>query len=334
MVCSIVFITVYAATSIPGCSNGGNANVVSVNNQFITIGSSLELSCNVSGISQHDIDLYHIANHTAHNVTNKRTDNSVIAEFGSVTRHDNFGWYCCCQGNCYNGSIGSVFVFVGERPKNDVNMECSKRSDNTIFCTWTSDDDCILWRVFYLSKSTNKPMECTNDSTSCDNCPSSMCYIRSATTGASLCRQCTIPLQEDVEVNEYLSFQFHGENLWGNTQFNKSIMIEETRGPLAGPELDNNCYIVKKHSVLIYFKKIKWSIARGIITGYRVILHTTNKTTTFDYSADSLTVDIPVVVDTDDIDVEIYSRNEKGLSIKPSYLHVAKPVLNLCKCKC
>ena len=92
---------------------GGNPNLVSVNNQFVTIGSPLELSCNVSGIAQHDIDMYHIANHTAHNVTNKRTDKSVIAEFGSVTRHDNFGWYCCCQGNCYNGSIGSVLVFVG-----------------------------------------------------------------------------------------------------------------------------------------------------------------------------------------------------------------------------
>lgn len=25
-------------------------------------------------------------------------------------------------------------------------------------------------------------------------------------------------------------------------------------GPLAGPDLDKNCYIVKKHSVLVYFK--------------------------------------------------------------------------------
>jgi len=43
-------------------------------------------------------------------------------------------------------------LFSSERPKNDVNMECLITSDNTIFCTWTSDDDCILWRVFYLSK--------------------------------------------------------------------------------------------------------------------------------------------------------------------------------------
>jgi hypothetical protein len=56
--------------------------------------------------------------------------------------------------------------------------------------------------------------------------------MRSATTGASLCRQCTIPLQEDVEVNEYFALQFHGENLWGNTQFNKSIMVEEKIGEL------------------------------------------------------------------------------------------------------
>jgi hypothetical protein len=75
-------------------------------------------------------------------------------------------------------------------------------------------------------------------------------------------------------------------------------------------------------------------MARGVITGYRVILNTTSNKATFDYSADSLTVDIPVDIDTDDIDVEIYSRNEKGLSLKPSYLHVAKLVLNLCKCKC
>ena len=75
-------------------------------------------------------------------------------------------------------------------------------------------------------------MECNTDSTSCENCSSSVCYMRSATTGASLCRQCTIPLQEDVEVNEYFALQFHGENLWGNTQFNKSIMVEEKIGEL------------------------------------------------------------------------------------------------------
>jgi hypothetical protein len=51
-------------------------------------------------------------------------------------------------------------------------------------------------------------------------------------SSASLCRQCTIPLQEDVEVNEYFALQFHGENLWGNTQFNKSIMVEEKIGEL------------------------------------------------------------------------------------------------------
>lgn len=75
-------------------------------------------------------------------------------------------------------------------------------------------------------------------------------------------------------------------------------------------------------------------MARGVITGYRVILNTTSNKTVFDYSADSLTVEIPVDIDTEDIDVEIYSRNEKGLSIKPSYLHIIKPMLNLRKYKC
>jgi hypothetical protein len=50
---------------------GGNPNLVSVNNQFVTIGSPLELSCNVSGIAQHDIDMYHIANHTAKKTFNE-----------------------------------------------------------------------------------------------------------------------------------------------------------------------------------------------------------------------------------------------------------------------
>ncbi|CAC5398888.1 unnamed protein product [Mytilus coruscus] len=226
MICPFL---VLAATFIPACRYANSPNHVTVNDQFISTESLFKVTCNTTGFdSAMNYDLFRISNRTAFNVTSIRSESLLSAEVNSLIGKNTLEWYCCCPGNCRDLSknLGSIPVFVGEKPRDMITVECILKSDSTLHCNWSSNDDCIQWRVKYSSTSVHGI--CVSDSDTCNqqDCRSSICYLRSDSENMSLCRQCVIQLTE-ITPNQKLVLSFHAQNLWGGIKFNRSIYIQE-----------------------------------------------------------------------------------------------------------
>ncbi|XP_063417433.1 uncharacterized protein LOC134699930 [Mytilus trossulus] len=230
MICPfLVLATTTTIFKFPACRFSNSPNHVTANDLFISNESLFKVTCNTTGFtSAVNYDLFRISNRTAFNITSKRSENSISAEVTSLVGKNTIEWYCCCPGNCADLSknIGSIPVIVGEKPRDMITLECIIKSDSSLHCHWSSDDDCIQWSVMYYL--TSEHGTCVSDSDTCEHqdCRSSKCYLRSDNKNMSLCRQCVIQPTE-ISPNEQLVLSFHALNLWGEIKFNRSIHIEE-----------------------------------------------------------------------------------------------------------
>ncbi|XP_076076784.1 uncharacterized protein LOC143047568 isoform X2 [Mytilus galloprovincialis] len=230
MICQfLVLATTTMSNIFPACRYSNSPNHVTANDQIISKESLFKVTCNTTGFtSAVNYDLFRISNRTAFNVTSKRSEHSLSAEVTSLVDKNTIEWYCCCPGNCadLNKNLGSIPVIVGEKPQDMITVECILKSDSTLHCNWSSDDDCIQWSVKYSSISAHG--SCVSDSDTCkqQECRSSLCYLRYDNKNISLCRRCVIQLTE-ITPNEKLVLSFHAQNLWGEIKFNRSIYIQK-----------------------------------------------------------------------------------------------------------